>query len=262
MHNLSRLALATLSAPLALALAGFAEDSTARLQQKSTTHFDLMYSLSRCFGQSIVDSQTIANYSQATDAGQFNSVSVDFTSRAGANAAYFHVAQLVPGAVSELGTWSDPAKLGTGYVPAGLPQPTAQTASLAGTLGAFGIYLHAVGDSYSHKACTDHQYVPHCGAPGTPAAAAFHVCANETESLYCDAPGAHVDEYGADPALTDNTKAGLRAMYAAMAQRFHKSAAIPAAVATLLDSFATEMDAGRRESLAASIPVGACNVAP
>jgi hypothetical protein len=258
MRTISRFTIISLS----LALAGFAEDSPLGNQQKSTTHYDLVLSLARCFGQSAADAQTIANHSQATDSGRFNGIVVGFTNRFGPNAGWFHAPQLVPNALPELARWSDPSKRGTRYIPAGIPRQAPEMAALAGTLGAFGIYLHALGDSYSHKACTDHQYIPHCGEAGTPAARVFHTCATADETRYCEAPDAHTNEYGADPVLTANTKAGIRAIYAAMAQRFKKNPAIPANVGAILDSFATEMDPTKRVTLAASIPVNACAVAP
>ena len=77
MGNTTRFAVISIS----FTLAGFAEDSSTGGQMKSTTHYDLVQSLARCFGQTASDAQTIANYSQATDSGQLNGVTVTFTSR-------------------------------------------------------------------------------------------------------------------------------------------------------------------------------------
>ena len=224
----------------------YAEDSvlTSTQQTKNAAHYDMVLAFGRCLGLGAT-ARTIANYSQATDSGTFSGVTVTFTSRAGANNLYFHVPQNVTNALGELLLWSQGFK----SIPAGLSLTMSQTrevASLAGTAGAFGIYLHALGDSYSHQACTDAGYVPHCDGP-------FPECETDVQEEFCGLD-AHTNEWGPqDSPLTRNAKRGLEELYKAMASYAGASTTIPANVQSAIDSFSIQTTGAARVSVASAL---------
>lgn len=236
------LAFQVLSSGHALA---FSEDSSAvGGVRKSSVHYDLTVAFGRCLGAAPAIVQAIARFNQATDSGEFQGAVVDFTDRLGPNGAYFHVPQAVEGVVAleQLRTW---AVADSPQIPAGLPLPTASVAALAGTPQAFGIYIHALGDSFSHKACTDAGAVPHCGG-------AFPPCASSEERLYCNTR-AHKKEFGRNGVLTENTVAGLTATYQEMAKYFRKDSALTEEVQQFINTFAVTSSAPKRVRLAAGL---------
>ena len=224
---------------------GFMEDSLLNKEAKSSSHYDMVLAFGRCLGIRGSDAQTIANYSQATDSVRFNGISTDFTGRTSPNGVYFHVPQSIRSvdALQEIKIWSDPSNLGSGYAPKDLPAVTEQVKSLAGTLEAFGVYLHSLGDKYSHLACTDADYEPHCGFP-------FPACASKVDLDFCHYKVAHDHEYGADPTLTQNAATGLAKIYSAMAVRYGKGDAVPANVQQLIQTFVNSPKAGDRVAIA------------
>lgn len=226
---------------------GFAEDSTVEGLAKSSVHYDLTIAFARCLNASSTVAETIATYNQATDSGKFKGASLDFTSRSGPNNGYFHVPQIITevDVLDELYRW---AVLGNTPIPAGLSQVTPMIASLAGTDKAFGVYLHAVGDLYSHKACTDIGSIPHCGT-----GPAFEPCSSSLDRRFCDAQTAHQREFGSDPVLSENTRRGLQAIYLSMSEYFGVSSSIPSDVQGFIDTFSRTTDARTRVALTAGL---------
>jgi hypothetical protein len=230
-------------------------DSMSPLGAKSTVHYDVVKSTALCLGYSQADSEQIANYSQATDipAG-FNGVTLDFVDHDGPNAAYIHAPQLVTGvdALSQLKQWA----LGQIPYPAGMPEVTNQVKALAGTLGAYGVYLHALGDKYSHGACINAGYVPHCSdqlTDGNGEGSYFHLCTSAKEQSLCHYKLAHDNEFGDNRVLSKNTYLGLQAIYSDLATRRGLPGAVPSSLLSLFYTFSNTMDAATRTGQAASI---------
>src|SRR5262245_53331962 len=144
----------------------------------STAHYDLVRAVARCAGYSGDDATTIAEASAVTDILAYGDTAFRFASRTGAYKSYFHFPE-AGGSVDASGagplrrwaagidTLTDAAGVltvcdaaGTCCDPGPPTDPTRECVT-GGSLESIGIWLHAVGDYWSHHACiaaggTDH----------------------------------------------------------------------------------------------------------
>ncbi len=147
-------------------LPGFAQDSQNSLGNKSSVHYDVTRAFAICVGLSQQRAETIAQYNEATDQGQYGDATVTFATRwappplgqpGAPNYTFFHVPSL--GDLDEIYAWAVQGE------PLSPPLSSADADALAGTDAAFGVYLHALGDRYSHLACSTRGVVPHPSVP-------------------------------------------------------------------------------------------------
>jgi hypothetical protein len=146
------------------------EDDPAKT--KSSAHWDLTLAMATCAGYGTDEATSIANADEATDVTDYGTGSTEaqfkFTSRSGNNMHYFHYPKTSLSAITGWGS-------GTGslFIDQGSGTSTSCTHCCyngancvdGNTLTAFGIEIHSLGDSFSHKACvqaggTDHQNFP------------------------------------------------------------------------------------------------------
>jgi hypothetical protein len=227
---------------------GFAEDSAIDGVMKSSVHYDTVMAFGRCLGYPPDVAQTIADYSQATDSLQFQSAELNFTARPSINMNHFHIISpeiLRPRAwLRRLLDWSE-----TPNTVLNLPLKSPQVPRIAGTPMAFGVYLHVLGDRFSHRACTDIVgETTHCVAGGSPQR---RPCEDDEDFVFCGID--HQLEFGRNPVLTRNTKEGLRQIYSAMAQRQGKPGDIPPSIEAFIQNFATSPQPQERVQLANSL---------
>lgn len=190
---------------------GFAEEFTGHDEvRRSVAHADLTRALARCAGFSVAESGIVADADQAADLGRYRRVVLGFTDRGEDNDAFFHWPQRA-GSLTALSLWASGA--GALLDGEGEPIPGCDAAGTccdpdtgegcvdAGSLPALGIYLHALVDSYSHKACVD---------AGGRSHADFDP-ADADQSRFCPTT-AHEREWGGgDRVLHENAIAGLKA---------------------------------------------------
>jgi hypothetical protein len=129
----------------------------------SGAHYDLTLTMARCAGYPLADATTIASADEATDKTSFGGVSFNFTNRGGPNLTYFHFPQTwsagtVQGALHEITPWAAPGSTSSLTLFGGSCSQCCGGGGGcvdAGTLEAFGIRLHSIGDHWSHKECED-----------------------------------------------------------------------------------------------------------
>jgi hypothetical protein len=195
---------------------GYGEDFPG--DDHSTAHYDVTLALARCAGLTAADSKAIAEANQVTDTLAFGATAFTFTDRAGPQKMNFHFPE--PGGTLDgsgdgsLKTWA----YGTSTLTDG-----AGTLSICdaagkccgsdgscvekGSLAAVGIWLHAVGDYWSHHACSQAGGSNHT---------TFNIASAE-QAAYCP-PTMHSHEWGAretsgfNATLQANALKGLQTM--------------------------------------------------
>src|SRR5262245_25355933 len=150
----------------------YGEDDTTDVH--STAHYDIVLAIARCAGFSAADATTIAEADQVTDTLAYGATAFEFTARDGVYKSYFHFPE-AGGSVDAsgagplrrwsagIGTLTDAAGTLAVCNAAGTCCDTAGHCVSKGSLEALGIWLHAVGDYWSHHACiaaggTDHTH--------------------------------------------------------------------------------------------------------
>jgi hypothetical protein len=213
-------ALALVASSEAIALA-YGEDFQP--DSHSTAHYDVTRAMARCAGFAAADATTIAEANQVTDTLAYGATAFGFTDRAGPLKQYFHFPE--PGGTLDangdgaLRSWAsgmttltdaDGTTLSICDAAGSCCDSEARCVT-AGSLEAVGIWLHAVGDFWSHRSCT---------AAGGTNHTTFDMT-DPAQSVYCP-PSMHGFEWGArdaaDPGamLQANAILGLQAMRAAI----------------------------------------------
>lgn len=257
---------------------GYAEDSTEATASHSTFHYELTRTLARAAGFAPDEAELIAVFDQAVDSGDFQGEGADGplvqltgTSRNDPEtAAYFHFprrgpldadGRAHPGArdtctafeggedpcgrlaeVQALELWA----IDGGFwrarnlaLPAAAVNDDPAETLTAGSLGALGIYLHSLADSYSHEPCIEEALRTHRRNPEV-----------------CGFAWHQDEEFGADAAgIAFTVEAGV-AVWQAL-QRYaavNGSATVPlwndAEALAFIEAFAVLADSSARRALA------------
>ncbi len=133
-------------------------------ENRSTAHYDLTRAFARCAGFTADEATAIAEADQAADSLTFGSTTINFAERAGPNSSAFHFPEEGGGVDADGNGWVRTWALGEGTLE--LPACDANGRCCddaadgggcveSGSLQAIGLWLHAVGDYWSHHACID-----------------------------------------------------------------------------------------------------------
>jgi hypothetical protein len=264
---------ALVAAALAPALAwAYGEDDST--DDHSTAHYDIVLAIARCAGFSAADATTIAEADQVTDTLSYGATVFNFTARDGLYRSYFHFPEAggsvdASGAgplrswAAGIGTLTDSsgtlgACTATGTCCDALPpRPISGHCVTRGSHEAIGIWLHAVGDYWSHHACisaggTDHTH---------------YDASDAAQAAYCPT-SMHNHEWGTrettgyNATLQANALTGLetvRDVLVTYATNHHLTSCGTISDAKL-SAFASETTAAARVSAAQAL-YGTCNTA-
>lgn len=132
----------------------------------STAHYDMALAIARCAGFPAADAKTIAEADEVTDTLAYGNTAFEFTAREGQFKAYFHFPEPIgfvdgngSGPLREWAAGSGTLTDATGTTlaicdAAGKCCDTKGQCVTKGSLESIGIWLHAVGDYWSHHACS------------------------------------------------------------------------------------------------------------
>ena len=190
---------------------GYGEDVST--DDHSTAHYDMALAIARCSGFTAGDATTIAEADEVVDTLAYGATAFEFAAREGRFKLQFHFPEGV-GTVDgdgngPLRTWAEGA--GTLAIDAcdagGTCCDTKNQCVAKGSLEAIGAWLHAVGDYWSHHACTAAGGTDHTMFDAT----------NADQAVYCP-PTMHNREWGhrettgRSATLQANALHGLQAM--------------------------------------------------
>lgn len=168
---------------------GYGEDVAA--DDHSTAHYDMALAMARCSGFTTGDATTIGEADEVVDTLAYGATAFEFAAREGQAKLQFHFPEGV-GTVD--GDGNGPLRMwaeGTGTLAiaacdaAGTCCDTKNQCVAKGSLAAVGAWLHAVGDYWSHHACTAAGGTDHTMFDAT----------NADQAVYCP-PTMHGHEWG------------------------------------------------------------------
>jgi uncharacterized protein (TIGR03382 family) len=266
-----------MKAAIAIAMAATITGATARAwaygedvseDEHSTAHYDMALAMARCSGFSNADATTIAEADEVVDTLAYGSTAFELASRTGRLKWYFHFPEGV-GSVDGNGdgplrAWAEGTDTlieGNGIAEECDAEGTCCDRKgqcvTKGSLESVGAWLHAVGDYWSHHACTMAGGTDHKD----------YEAANMDQAAYC-APTMHNHEWGRREAtgyyatLQANAIHGLQAMRDALAS--YAAGIGRTACGTISDTdlanFASQMTSALRMSTAHELYV-ACDAA-